>query len=95
MYYGLDVHKEFLQVCALAEDGKTRRDFRVGGSAGAIEAFARRLGPEDQGVLEATFHTWAIVQILQRHAGGRADVARRRRLALRNSGSRRSETSAT
>lgn len=69
MYYGLDVHKEFLQVCALAEDGKTRRDFRVGGSAGAIEAFARRLGPEDQGVLEATFHTWAIVQILQRHAG--------------------------
>ena len=69
MYYGLDVHKEFLQVCALGEDGKTRRDFRVGGSADAIEAFARRLGPEDQVVLEATFHTWAIAQILERHAG--------------------------
>ena len=34
MFYGLDVHKEFLQVCALNEDGKTRRDFRVGGTRG-------------------------------------------------------------
>jgi hypothetical protein len=67
MYYGLDVHKEFLQVCALAEDGKTRRDFRVGGTAEAIEAFGRRLQRHDQVVLEATFHSWAIVQILERH----------------------------
>ncbi len=66
-YYGLDVHKEFLQVCALEEDGKTRRDFRVGGSADAIEAFARRLGRADEVVLEATFHSSAIVQIFERH----------------------------
>jgi transposase len=67
MYYGLDVHKEFLQVCALAEDGKTRRDFRVGGTAAAIEKFARGLDRADEVVLEATFHSWAIVQILSRY----------------------------
>jgi transposase len=67
MFYGLDVHKEFIQVCALAPDGRTRRDFRIGGSAEAIEAFARELERTDAVVLEATFHTWAIVQILSRH----------------------------
>jgi len=67
MFYGLDVHKDFFQVCALAEDGQTRRDFRIGGDAEAIEAFGRRLERTDQVVLEATFHSWAIVQILRRH----------------------------
>jgi transposase len=67
MYYGLDVHKEFLQVCALTEDGQARRDFRVGGRAEAVEAFARSLERTDEVVLEATFHSWALVQILRRH----------------------------
>jgi transposase len=67
MFYGLDVHKEFLQVCALADDGRTRRDFRVGGQAEAIEAFGQRLARTDQVVLEATFHSWAIAQILRRY----------------------------
>lgn len=67
MFYGLDVHKEFLQVCALDDGGRTRKDFRVGGRPDAIEAFARRLERSDQVVLEATFHTWAIAQILRRH----------------------------
>jgi len=67
MFYGLDVHKEFFQVCALSENGQRRRDFRMGGDADAIEAFARRLARTDQVVLEATFHSWAIVQILRRY----------------------------
>ena len=67
MFYGLDVHKEFLQVCALDEDGETRRDFRVGGTPAAIEKFGRSLDRADEVVLEATFHSWAIVQILSRH----------------------------
>ena len=67
MFYGLDVHKEFLQVCALDKDGETRRDFRVGGTPAAIEKFGRSLDRADEVVLEATFHSWAIVQILSRH----------------------------
>ncbi len=67
MFYGLDVHKEFLQVCALSDDGREREDFRVGGHPDAIESVARRLKRSDQVLLEATFHSWAIVQILRRH----------------------------
>jgi transposase len=67
MFYGLDVHKAFVQVCALSDDGKRRRDYQVGGSAEALEAFGKRLKRSDAVVLEATFHSWAIVEILRRH----------------------------
>ena len=66
MFYGLDVHKDFMQVCALAKDGKKRRDYRTGATADAIEEFTRGLRRDDAVVLEATFHTWAIVKILRR-----------------------------
>jgi transposase len=67
MFYGLDVHKAFLQVCELGPDGKRRREFRVGAGVEEIEAFAATLGAEDQVVLEATFHTWVIVRVLRPH----------------------------
>jgi transposase len=69
MFYGLDAHKAFIQVCEVAPDGKRRREFRIGASAEEIQAFAATLGARDQLVLEATFHTWAIYEILRRHAG--------------------------
>ena len=67
MFYGLDVHKAFVQVCELGPDGKRRREFRVGAGVEEIEAFAATLGAEDQVVLEATFHTWVIARILRPH----------------------------
>lgn len=69
MVYGLDVHKEFIQVCALGADGRRDREFRIGGTAAEIESFAETLGPEDAVALEATFHSWSIHRILKRHAG--------------------------
>jgi len=57
MFYGLDVHKEFIQVCVLNAKGTKREEYRVGGSAEEVEAFAKKLQPSDQVVLEATFHT--------------------------------------
>ena len=69
MYYGLDAHKAFIQVCELSDDGRRRKDYPIGATAEALEAFARRLGPADHVVLEATFHTWAIHSILTRRAG--------------------------
>jgi transposase len=68
MFYGLDVHKHFVQVCRLSRDGRGRQEFRIGASPEAIEAFARSLGPEDQGVLEATFHSWILWRMLSRYA---------------------------
>ena len=67
MFYGLDVHKEFIQVCALGSKGTKRREFRVAASAEAVERFARGLRSGDHVVLEATFHTWALHDILTRH----------------------------
>jgi transposase len=67
MFYGLDVHKAFVQVCELGPDGKRRREFRIGAGVEEIEAFAATLGTADQVVLEATFHTWVIVRILRPH----------------------------
>jgi transposase len=69
MYYGLDVHKEFIQACRLSPEGKERRDFKIAATAKAIEAFAARLTPQDQVALEVTFHTWAIYQLLAVRAG--------------------------
>ena len=67
MFYGLDVHKEFIQVCVLDAKGTKREEYRVGGSAEEVEAFAKQLQPSDQVVLEATFHTWILHDILSRH----------------------------
>lgn len=69
MFYGLDVHKRFIQVCAVTAHGARQREFRIDGTAEAITTFARTLGPDDQVVLEATFHSWAIWSLLTPHAG--------------------------
>jgi transposase len=69
MFYGLDVHKQFIQVCEMDPDGHTRREFRLATTPEAIDGFAARLGPEDQVGLEATFHTWAIWSRLVPRAG--------------------------
>ncbi len=69
MIYGLDVHKEFIQVCALGARDSKRKEYRIAGTEEAIEEWARTLGPRDQVVLEATFHSWAIHDIVARSAG--------------------------
>jgi len=69
MYYGLDVHKDFIQVCHLSPDGRQRQDFPIRATAEAIETFARRLTRKDQVALEVTFHTWTIHSLLVPHAG--------------------------
>jgi transposase len=68
-YYGLDVHKRFIQVCRIDSAGKARKDFRVEATREAILAFAKTLDPNDHVVLEATFHTWAIWTLLVPHCG--------------------------
>lgn len=69
MFYGLDVHKEFIQVCRLWPDGRRRQDVQIPTTAADIEAFALTLTRQDQVALEVTFHTWAIYQLLVPRAG--------------------------
>lgn len=69
MFYGLDLHQRFIQVCRIDGTGHARKDFRVDATHDAITAFAETLGPDDAVVLEATFHTWAVWALLVPHAG--------------------------
>jgi transposase len=62
----LDVHKRFAEV-AVHEDGVVRRLGRV--ETRELEVFAESLGPDDHVVLESTAFTWAIAELLGRHAG--------------------------
>ena len=66
---GLDVGRHVAEV-AIAEPGRpTRSGGRIGASPESLEAFAASLSADDQVVLEATTNTWAIVDLLERHAG--------------------------
>ena len=66
--FGLDVHREFTQV-AMLERGQLTHLGRIPTTPEALRAFAQTLGPDDQVVLEATGNAYAIVQVLQQHAG--------------------------
>ncbi len=66
--FGFDVHREFTQIAMLDGDRLTHLG-RIPTTPEALRTFARTLGAEDHIVLEATTNTYAIVQVLQRHAG--------------------------
>lgn len=69
MFYGLDAHKRFIQICKLDADGRVCAENQIQATPEAISAFAQQLSTDDQVVLEATFHTWAIWSLLRPHAG--------------------------
>jgi transposase len=66
--FGLDVHREFTQVVML-ERGQITHLGWIPTTPEALRSFAQTLSPDDQVVLEATGNTYAIVQVLQQHAG--------------------------
>ncbi|MBM4244963.1 MAG: IS110 family transposase [Deltaproteobacteria bacterium] len=69
MFYGLDLHWRFIQVCCIDGGGQKQKEFRVDVTREAIAAFAERLGPGDAVVMEATFHTWVVWSLLAPRAG--------------------------
>ena len=68
-YIGLDVHKKWMQVCMLDRRGKVLNEGRFPATPDQLRAFARSLRPTDAIALEATGFTWALVDLLERHAG--------------------------
>ena len=65
---GIDAHKHFAEV-AILEPGRPVRHRRIGTTPAELQAFVKRLGRQDQVVLEASFNTWALADLLQKHAG--------------------------
>ena len=66
---GLDVGRTQAEVAIVGDDRVTRRAGHIGTTPAELTAFARTLGPEDRVVVEATTNTWAIVELLEKHAG--------------------------
>jgi len=64
MYFGLDVHKKFIQVCKLSEKGTVVRNYQIDGDRESIEEFTKTLKPTDAVVLETTFNSWGVYNIL-------------------------------
>jgi transposase len=67
-YVGLDVGRDFAHAAVVDEKGVARRlgRFRMGEE---FAAFAATLGPGDAVALEASGNTWALTELLRRHAG--------------------------
>ena len=65
-YVGLDVHKDVVEYCILDREGKKLDGGRFICEASVLVNFATNvLSPKDQVALEATMHTWTIVDILE------------------------------
>jgi transposase len=65
-YVGLDVHKQFVEVCILDQKGKMLYRGQVDCCRGALQHFAQhRLKRSDRVALEATTNTWPVVEILR------------------------------
>lgn len=68
-YFGLDLHKKFLQVCVLDEGGSVLSQFRVETRHEDLSAFAQTLGPEDQVAMEACTFAWTVFDLVVPVAG--------------------------
>lgn len=64
-YIGIDLHKAFVQACALAPTGERRWEGRFPRSAdGVTRLIARGVGPDSAIAVEASGPTWAFVDAL-------------------------------
>ena len=65
-YVGLDVHKHVVVTCILDIRGHVLHRHRFPCTRAGLDRFARHyLRPTDQGALEATTNTWAVVNLLK------------------------------
>lgn len=78
MYYGLDVHKDFIQVCCINSSNTFRKDFKFAATREELEKFAERLEEDDQLVLESTFNSQSVYELLKFYSVAQVFVAHAR-----------------
>lgn len=81
-YIGVDLHKQFFQVCALTGSGVRAWETRWPRTAEGIETFCTRCGPHTQVAVEATGPTWPFVDVVQ-VTGARVCVVDTRKTKLK------------
>jgi len=67
-FIGLDIGRDYAHVAVVEGSGTSRRLPRVA-MGDDFRAFAATLGPDDAVALEASSNTWALADLLGRHAG--------------------------
>lgn len=67
-FIGLDVGRDFAHVAVVDGSGTARRLPRLA-MGDHFRGFATTLGPDDTVALEASTNTWALADLLARHAG--------------------------
>lgn len=68
-YIGVDLHKAFFQVCALAETGERCWEDRFPRTPAGIEAFVARCSAESRVAVEASGPTWAFADAIVGEVG--------------------------
>lgn len=65
-FVGLDLHKKEIEAAIVDQQGRVRLRCRFPATRAGLRAFAEgHLAPDDQVVVEATFHTWAVAEVLR------------------------------
>jgi transposase len=64
-YIGVDLHKQFFQVCAINATGERLWETRFPRTEGGLTLFRARCTPEHAMAIEATGPTWAFVDAVQ------------------------------
>ena len=67
-FIGLDIGRDFAHVAVVEGSGTARRLPRLA-MGDEFRSFAATLGPDDTVALEASTNTWALADLLGRHAG--------------------------
>jgi transposase len=69
-FIGLDVHRRLVRACIRDRSGRIVSEHQLEATRPSLEAFAgKRLRPQDELALEATFNTWAIARVLKPFVG--------------------------
>src|SRR5215207_5166544 len=68
-FIGIDVHRDFCEVCVLDRDSGEEQRRRVVTRPAELEAFARELARGDVVALETSSPATAVARVLEPHAG--------------------------
>jgi len=68
-YVGLDLHKEFIQMCILDEKGNVLEEGRIGTQWDELTKWREKLGMEDQVAFESCPFAWTVHDILEGRVG--------------------------
>ena len=68
-WFGIDLHKNFLQVCILDESGRVLEESRHSMSPSAVDSFRCGLTTSDTVVMEASALAWPMYDLLNGRAG--------------------------